>query len=200
MAVPAAQDGINAFRAKPEENGRMQVIWTGPHGEASQQIAAKLHQETKIQFVEAPLQDVVEYLQNLHEIPVQVDQAELDRSGIDRDITITTNIESLSLPVALDLMTKQHDLGWYVDGGALVITTYDAAYERMSNRIYKLNQLDAVGAAKVISKIIAPGTWNEHGGEANMAVIRDRNLLVIRQSREGHDAIESLLTQLEQLK
>lgn len=200
MAAPAAQDGINAYRAAPGDAGKFQVIWTGPHGEASQQIAAKLHQETKIQFVETPLQDVVAYLQNLHEIPIQVDQAELDRSGIDRDITITVNIESLSLPVALDLMTKQHDLGWYIDGGALVITSYDDVDSRLSNRIYKLNQLDAVGAAKVVTKVIFPESWSEQGGHANMAVIRDRNLLVIRQNREGHDAIESLLTQLEQLK
>lgn len=200
MVAPAAQDGINAYRAAPAENGHMLVIWTGPDAEASQKVAAHLHEETKLQFVETPLQDVVEYLQNLHDIPILVNRAELDSSGIDPELTITVNIESLSLPVALDQMTRQHNLGWYIAGGALVITSYDEANLRLSNRIYKLNQLDAVGAAKVITKVISPESWSEQGGKANLAVIRDRNLLVIRQNREGHEAIESLLTQLEQLK
>lgn len=201
MGGTQAQEGINAFRDAPANAAPMQVIWGGPNAEASQKLATRLRtEETKIQFVDTPLTEVIGYLQKLHHVPIQLDRAVLKRDGFDPEMKLSVEIESLVLPVALDLLTKQHGLGWYVEGGALVLTSYDEADLRMSPRIYKLSQLDAAGAAKVLTKVVFPSSWSEQGGEANLAVIRDRNVLVIRQNREGHEAVESLLTQLEQLK
>ncbi|QDU77950.1 hypothetical protein Pan97_50290 [Bremerella volcania] len=200
VAPPPAQEGIAAYRPAPGDAGRFQVTWTGTDAQASQKIAARMQDETKVQFVDTPLSEVVAYLKNLHHIPIVIDQTALDDSDIDLDVPINANFESLTLAAALDLLTQQHELGWIIEKGALVITSYDAADERLSTRIYKLHQLEAVGAAKVVEKIVFPESWNALGGHADIAVIRDRNLLVIRQNREGHEAVESLLTQLESMK
>lgn len=196
-----ASKGIAVYRAAPADAGRFAVTWTGVSATASQNIAAKVKgEETKIEFVETPLFEAVAYLKNLHDIPILIDQKELEDNGIDVDVAITAHYTSLTLQAVLDLLTKQYELGWYIEGGALVITSEEEAKTHHSVRIYKLPQLEAAGAAQVIEKIVDPASWVELGGEADLAVIRDRNLLVIRQSREGHEAVESLLTQLEEMK
>lgn len=200
MAAPEVDKGVSAYRAAPGDGGRFQVTWTGESAEACQKIAAMLQEETKVQFVETPLVEVVAYLKNLHNFPIVIDQTGLDHIGIDLDLPINANIDSLTLSATLDLLTRQHDLGWYIKGGALVITSYEEADQDLSVRIYKLQQLEAAGAAKVVERIIFPESWSDLGGHADLAVIRDRNLLVIRQNREGHAAVESLLTQLEGMK
>lgn len=200
MAAPEVDKGVSAYRAAPGDGGRFQVMWTGESAEACQKIAAMLQEETKVQFVETPLVEVVAYLKNLHNFPIEIDQTGLDHVGIDRDLPINANIDSLTLAATLDLLTRQHELGWYIKGGALVITSYDDADQDLSVRIYKLHRLEAAGTAKVVERIIFPESWNNLGGQADLAVIHDRNLLVIRQNREGHAAVESLLTQLEGMK
>lgn len=198
---PVPKEGITAYRTATEKAGRLQVIWTGTNAQASQKIADRLKgEETKVQFVDTPLTEVVGYLQQMHDIPILIDQAELKHNKIDPEVAITANIKSLPFSATLDLLTQEHELGWYVEGGALILTSYDEADIRLSVRIYKLNQLDAAGAAKVITKVVFPESWSEMGGHADLAVIHDRNLLVIRQNREGHEAVEALLTQLEEMK
>lgn len=201
MGVAEANKGIAAYRTAPAEAGRFQVTWIGTSAAESQNIAAVVKgEETKMQFVDTPLIEVVEFLKNLHDFPIVIDQVGLNRSAIDVDAPINAYFSSLTLQAALELLTKQHDLGWYIDGGALVVTSQNEARQHQSVRIYKLAKLDAVGAAEVVEKIAQPGSWAEQGGEAEIAIIRDRNLLVIRQNREGHEAVEALLTQLEELK
>ncbi|MEW4563529.1 hypothetical protein AB1K70_13435 [Bremerella sp. JC770] len=197
----AASEGIDAYRPDPEETGRFEVTWTGTNAQASQKVAEKLRDaETKIQFIDTRLIEVVAYLEQLHKVPTQIGRMELKRRGIDVEMPITFQIESLTLPAALDLLVRQYELGWYIEGGVLIVTSHADADARLSTRIYKLHQLDATAAAKVVANSIFPSSWSANGGHADMTVIRDRNVLVVRQNREGHDAIEPLLKALEEMK
>ncbi len=194
--------GITAYReASEEEAGGVEVTWTGAGAEQSQKLAEKIHDaETKIQFINTPLPEVAAYLEQLHKISVVIDKADLERTSIDPEVAITCNHDKIALPAALDLMTRQHNLGWNIDNGVVLITSLGTAEMQRDARIYKLNRLDAAGVAQVISKIVYPSDWHDRGGSANIAVISDRNLLVIRHNRQGHEAITSLLTQLEEMK
>lgn len=200
---PAAEAkvGITAYRAEAPKEGSFEVIWTGNDAQANRKIAEMLKKSVqKVEFVETPLTEVAAFLKQKYLLPIVIDQTALEDIGIDPDVPITISIESLTMAATLDLLTKQPDLGWYIEAGSLVITSFAEEDVRPSVRIYQLHRLEAVGAAEVIQKIVSPSSWSELGGPFDIAVIRDRNLLVIRQNRQGHDAIESLLTQLEEMK
>ena len=193
--------GIRAYSDTATEGGKFQVIWTGPEAAQSQELYERLtHEESKVQFIDTPLEEVVDYLKDVHNVSILLDQDTLENKNISNDLAITANISGLSASTTLDLLCSRYKLGWYVDQGVLMITTKEDASQHQTIRIYKLHQLRASGADQIITKMVQPDSWVEAGGNADVVTISDRQMLVIRQNRVAHDEIESLLKTLESAK
>ena len=64
-------------------------------GGAEEKITLELDENTNFEFIETPLRDVVEYLKDLHEIEIQVDQKALDDWGIGTETPITRNLKGI---------------------------------------------------------------------------------------------------------
>lgn len=95
-------------------------------GNALTKIAYALREQTVIEFVETPLADVVDYLEDYHGIQIELDEKALNQSGIAADTPITRHLEGVSLQLALRLILKDLGTAFAIWNDVLVITTPDA--------------------------------------------------------------------------
>jgi hypothetical protein len=87
-------------------------------------ILKALKEPTSLEFVESPLEEVVDYLQQKHGIPIVFDRIELSNMGIDPDTSpVTRHLSGISLGSALDLILDNLQLKWVIDRGDLLITS-----------------------------------------------------------------------------
>lgn len=139
---------------------------------AEQKIEVTLRSPTQLDFIETPLQDVVDYLKDFHHIEIQVDRKALDEAGMDPSTAaITKNLKGISLRSALNLVLGDHELTYLVQDEVLLITTLEDAAGRLTTKVYPVD--DVVGAGKkpddgppphdvliqVIVSTIAPQSW-----------------------------------------
>ena len=61
-------------------------------------IRAALDEETKFDFNELPLQDVVLYLKDRHHIEIQLDTKVLEEASIGVETPVTRNLQGITLP------------------------------------------------------------------------------------------------------
>ena len=112
-------------------------------GSAEEKIYAALDDPTQIEFVEVPLQDVMDYLEDLHSIQIELDVRSLSDVGITSDTPVTRNLKGISLRSAMRLMLKELDLDYVVDDEVLLITTPEEASseDRMMTKVYPVGDL-----------------------------------------------------------
>jgi len=110
-------------------------------GPAERKIRKQLDELTSIDFAETPLQDVIDYLKDLHGIEIQLDAKALDAAGIGADTPITRNLKGITLRSTLRLMLGALDLTYVVKDEVLWITTPDEAANILLPRVYPVADL-----------------------------------------------------------
>lgn len=192
--APKPPQAADPFAAAPSDRSipQTKVVWIGPTAEIDQKLRAKMTQETKIQFIDTPLEEVVHYLKSLHGFNIVV-SPKVPRS---EDLLITLNIEGLHLDSALSYMLEGNDLDWYIDGELLVITTTADANARMSLRAYPLRNIDGTKLVEIIETTVAPDTWKANRGKGQLKVAEKHNTLLVWQNRRGHELVEATINTL----
>jgi hypothetical protein len=192
-----------------QADGRFQpVSGSALTATAERAIAKALKEPSQFEFIDTPLQDAVDTLEDVHEIQIKIDQRALDEVGIPSDSPITKSLRGLSLASALELMLRDLDLAYVVRDEVLLITTPEEAKSMLLTKLYPLNGLQAGRAEAArfeqsyvdaviatITKLIRPESWKDVGGPGSVSVLSLRTLeaLVIRQTRDVHEEIEGLL-------
>ncbi|MFN3152005.1 hypothetical protein [Bremerella sp.] len=123
---------------RKEKYGSVDLASTGS---TEQKIFQQLEAETKIQFIDTPLEEVVGYLKQLHGIEIQIDNRALEDVGLSTDTPVTRNIEGISLRSALRLMLKELDLTYIVANEVLMITTPEEAESELITKVYPVADL-----------------------------------------------------------
>ena len=115
-------------RSNPNR-GRLPVPESTPPGEPLSEVAIEkaLASPTQVDFVETPLQDVIDYLKDYHRIEIQIDTKALNDVGIDPTTPITKNLKGISLRSALKLMLRELELTYVIQDEVLLITTPEEA-------------------------------------------------------------------------
>ncbi|PQO29552.1 hypothetical protein DTL21_26235 [Bremerella cremea] len=131
---------------RKEKYGSVDLASTGT---AEQKIFQQLDAETKIQFIDTPLEEVVGYLKTLHGIEIQIDNRALEDMGLTSDMPVTRNIEGISLRSALRLMLKELELTYIVANEVLMITTQDEADAELITKVYPVADLVLPVSARV---------------------------------------------------
>ncbi len=104
-------------------------------------IRATLDQETSLEFIETPLQDVVDYLKDRHNIEIQVDHRALESLGLGSDTPITRNLKGITLGSALRLMLSDLGLTYVIADEVLMITSPEEAEKHLEIRLYNVGEL-----------------------------------------------------------
>jgi RNA polymerase sigma factor (sigma-70 family) len=167
-----------------------------PRSATERAIAAALTTVvSRLEYSNAPLEAVIQDIQNLHAIPVMIDNSALEDAGLGPDEPVTFAIKGISLRAALRSMLRQHNLTYIVKDEVLLITTPTEAEENLETRVYPLDDRASVTTLESLIKAhVLSNTWIESGGTASATGYS--NGLVVTQTYEGHELIHDLLKQL----
>mgnify|MGYP007059401606 CR=1 FL=1 len=110
-------------------------------GSAEQRIFQALGDTTTMEFIEMPLRDVMDYVEDLHGIEVDINYRALEEVGIGADTPITRNLKGISLRSALKLMLRELDLTYTVRDEVLQITTPEEVAEDLTTKVYPVEDL-----------------------------------------------------------
>lgn len=108
---------------------------------AEAKILAAFEDDTRLEFIETPLNQVIEFLGNQHDIAIKLDTRALDEVGIGADVPITANLKGVSLHAGLQNLLEQLDLTYSIENEVVMITTLEAAKSRSELRLYDVSAL-----------------------------------------------------------
>jgi hypothetical protein len=108
---------------------------------AEERIQQALADDTRLEFIETPLTDVVTFLKELHDIPIEIERKALDAVGVGSDVWVTRNLKGISLASALRLMLNDLDLTYVIEDEVLLITTRERAEASAQVRVYNVAPL-----------------------------------------------------------
>jgi len=139
-------------------------------GSAEQRISEALNDDTRLEFIETPLDQVVEFLKDQHDINIELDRNALDDVGIGADVPITRNLKGICLRSALRLMLKDLELTYEIHNEVLLITTPEGAVAHAHVKVYNVSALldegeTAESVAAPLMQVLQPtGVSTPRGG------------------------------------
>jgi hypothetical protein len=169
-----------------------------------------LRSPTQLEFIDTPLADVLQFLQDYHKITVRMDKPALENADVRGDTPVTRNLKDSSLESSLGLMLKEPKLTYDVGDGVLWITTVEGTKDQVVIRLYsvdeivetrkvgEVNELQCDGLIRTITATIAPGSWHTAGGHGTISAITrgPARSLVVCQTQQVHIEIAELLARM----
>jgi hypothetical protein len=124
-------------------------------------IRAELAQKTKMEFLETPLKDAIEFLEAQHGIPIEINAKKLEEAGVSIDTPVTRTLDGMTLRSALNLLLDDLDLNYAVDNGVLMITTDEDAQKVLGGEpfIPPIAIWLAVGVAVIWGAFLCGRVW-----------------------------------------
>jgi len=170
-------------------------------GLMSDSVAAALEKLTRIEFIETPLTQVVDFLRDRNKLEIKVDENSLADVGIALDVPITMKVKDVRLGSALSLLLAPLDLTWRADQSGIQIMTPEAEASQLQLVFYRVDDLLANSQAdhliEAITSTVAPSTWDEVGGPGSIH-LGVRGTLDVRQTFAVHRQVAQLLADLRQ--
>ena len=182
-------------------------------------ILAALDEATELDMADQPLNDVIEFWRQKHEIEIQLDNKALSDAGVGSDTPITLRIKGIRLRSALRLVLLPLDLTYTVGDGYLLITSKTEAENKLTSKIYPVQDLvtrdslfrpllepgrkvgaDFESLIELITSTIAPTTWDEVGGPGAIQPFAHSQALAISQTDDAHEEIAMLVAALRRTR
>ncbi len=204
-----ASPAVLAQRVPPDKKPRPPAIDARRPGNVAK-IKQALDSATQVEFVETPLQDVIDYLKDCYHIEIQLDAKALKDVGVDPTTPITKNLKGISLWSALELMLRELKLTYVIQDEVLLITTPKEAASHLTTKVYPVADLVVCRNSKgeswddydtlsdAITATIQPATWDQNGGSGSIAgaSLGKAKILIVSQSQDVHQQITDLLEQI----
>lgn len=172
--------------------------------ESRQRIEAQLATETIFDYLDTPLKDVIDEIALRHSIPIVISIRALEDFGIGTDTPITISLAGVSLRSALRLVLRELDLTFLIEDEVLQITTPEDAEAHLQSRFYSVSTLlpasgDGDYLVKLITKHVAPDSWDELGGPGAITFIDHLETLAVTQTDDVLHQIDTLLASVAKL-
>ncbi len=171
------------------------------YSNTEQEIFMWLTQSADLDFVDAPLSEVLHTIGENQRINVWIDERSLDDEGIRSDEPSTVHVTGISLGAALKMVLAPQRLTFVVDNDVLEITTQIAAEENIRGRMYDLRRVSLVGdydtVCELIAIVVAPETWEFSGP---CPVINLPGVIGFPQTEDVHHEIAQLLLDIERIR
>jgi len=143
----------------------------------------RLSEKSDFQFSQVPLSTVLRTLQRDYSLPIILDKAAIEKSGVDAEEKITYSQKQVSIGDALGELLALKTLEWTIDHGVVVVTTLEGAERQLITRVY---QMKGGGQPDLFS--IEPDSWESLGGPGIVAPFPPR-CLIVRQRLVVHQQI-----------
>lgn len=125
-------------------------------------IEAALEQPTEVTFTDSPLEEALNYLEDLHHIKIWLDKQALQNEGVAADQSVTLVMTGITLKSALGMILEPLNLDYVMKNDVLVITLAAKANGHFETRVYDVSGLKSVPPSEldqIIRSTIAPDTW-----------------------------------------
>ncbi|MDB5343669.1 MAG: hypothetical protein JWP89_2046 [Schlesneria sp.] len=125
-------------------------------------IEAALEHPTEVSFTDNPLEEALNYLEDLHHIEIWLDKQALQNEGVATDQQVTLVMTGTTLKSALAMILEPLALDYIIKNEVLVITLAAKANEHFETRVYDVSRLKGVTPTEldqIIRSTIAPETW-----------------------------------------
>ncbi len=106
-----------------------------------QRLEAALSERTDLAFVDTPLTDAIDFLEDVHGISIIIDTAALTDEGVDPSAPVNLELSGITLRSALKLMLGPLQLTYVIEDEVMKITTQVKADEVLSTRVYPVADL-----------------------------------------------------------
>lgn len=107
----------------------------------TQEIQQALNSDTKCDFPDVPLSEVLQSLQTQHGINMYLDAQALKEQGLTADEPINVSLNGISLKSALNIILEPIGLDYVIDNEVLKITTAEKVARTFKVRIYPVADL-----------------------------------------------------------
>jgi type II secretory pathway component GspD/PulD (secretin) len=159
---PAGADGAAAVAASilpkaPSKNWDRKL-----RSPLVKKIEAALENPTEVSFTDNPLEEALNYLEDLHHIEIWLDKQALQNEGVATDQQVTLVMTGTTLKSALAMILEPLALDYIIKNEVLVVTLAAKANEHFETRVYDVSRLKGVTPTEldqIIRSTIAPDTW-----------------------------------------
>ena len=138
IVYPDAEVWQQLTARRKEKYSSMDLAKQGP---SEKKIRDALKSATQLEFFDAPLSDVIDYLKDYHDIEIQLDTRALEDVGITSQSPVTKTLKGISLKSALRLLLRDLSLTYVIEDEVLLITTPEEAENRLSTKVYPVADL-----------------------------------------------------------
>lgn len=164
-------------------------------------IRQELDEPTTLEFIDTPLEDVLNYLENYHDFEIVIDQQALDNLGVDPGTPVTRSLSDLSLRSALSLILSDLDLTYLIEDEVLLITSMDVARTHLRTVVYPVVDLIAASddpqqQGKELLVILESLVNPCESSEPNGAFALLGNHLIVQQPLAAQEEIQRTLDAL----
>ncbi|HET6880030.1 MAG TPA: DUF4974 domain-containing protein [Pirellulales bacterium] len=173
-------------------------------------ITAALEQSTDLDFVEQPLSDVANFLEQRHGIKIQLDAKALQTVSVGSDTPVSLSVKDISLESALDLILSSLELTWVVRDEVLWITSKEAAERLIETRVYPVYDLVMTPPGQLppvdgpdydaLIETLSEAAVAEESASGPIRIYKPAGALIVTRSLAAHRRIEKLLAGLRRAK
>jgi hypothetical protein len=137
LVYPAAERWEELTR----ERKQFTAVQLQRKGKAEQRIFDELNKTTTLEVLELPLQDVMRFLSDAHDVPIVISAKKLEEAGVSLDTPVTKSLRGVSLRSALRLILKEVELSYMVQDEVIQITTPEDAAMQLTHKVYPVGDL-----------------------------------------------------------
>jgi hypothetical protein len=176
--------------------------------DAQLKYESELSASTQFSFADTPLDDVIGFIRDYHNIAILIDLVDLQNVGMDPEAPINLELNGISLRSGLKHLLEPLNLGYAIEREVMVIKTRETLSREFISRTYPVGDLversgtedgflspETQGGelVEVLRTAIGKSAWDPET-DAGIIYSPRSQALVIRQTREVQDEI------LEQLR
>jgi hypothetical protein len=198
---PPLKDSRNPFAPQPARRS----------GVARARIEDALTSMTQMDFKDAPLGDVIDYLKEAHNIEIQLDKRPLEDVDVTAKTRVTIRAEGISLKSALRWMFRnmQPELAYMIKDEVLLITTPEVTAQEQMTEVYDVADLvvcrdehdvlwdDYDSLIDFITSAIKPTSWSEDPpGSMVGRTLGTAKVLVVIHNCDVQERIADLLEKI----
>jgi hypothetical protein len=178
---------------RPEQFGSVSVL---QNAKKEAEFRAALDQPIALDVKGIPLKDIVLYFHEALNVPIMMSAKKMEEASVSQDTPVTIDLPRAAARQQLEAVLLPLQLDFVIRDEVLQITTTEDVESQLDVRIYDARHLAADAKQgdelrEEILETVLPRSWDTTGGPGNVEVFR--NLLIVSQTRRGHEALEQFL-------